>query len=155
MIIRTKRLKLRPFKKEDINWYKEFAKNEEVQKRLPNLAADKLEKAEFDIKVFTDGDFVNDFYYVVCDRADNVLGVIIAVRITNMTIDVSYFLEERYRHKGYMQEALEVVVNLARNINPLYRFRLVINEDNISSLNVAKSLGATITLKNGKYICYV
>jgi RimJ/RimL family protein N-acetyltransferase len=155
MIIQTERLMLRPFVETDVKWYYDFLQDKELQKRLPSLAVENIKQAQEDVRLFKNGDFVNDFYYVIETKAHDIIGIIIAVRITDMAIDVSYFLKEQYRHKGYMHEALATVANSTRNINPLYRLRLVIEVDNIASLNVAKRLNATIKERNGKYICYI
>lgn len=155
MIIRTNRLTLRPFTLEDINWYFKFAQDEELVKELKNLRINSLKEAENDIKIFSSGDFKNDFYYVVTDDRGNVLGIIIAVRITQCIIDVSYFLKKEYRHRGYMHEALEKLMEVIRIIKPLYCFRMTIALDNTASINVAKGLNAVIRKMGNNYICCI
>ena len=155
MIIQTERLVLRPFEKNDIKWYYDLVQDEELKKRLPSLVVDNVQQAIIDVELFIKGDCINDFYYVIMDKANNVLGIIIAVRITNITIDVSYFLNREHRHNGYMHEALENLLVVARKENPVYRFRMVIDDDNIESLNVVNKFGAVIKQQDNKYICNI
>lgn len=155
MIIQTERLVLRSFSKMDIKWYYDFVQNEEFQKRLPGLIVENYEQAISDIELFEKGDFINDFYYVITDKAGNVIGVIVGVRISPMTIDVSYFLSKEYRHNGYMHEALKCLVTTARRENPVYQFRMVVDCDNTDSLNVLKKIGARVQENDNKYICYM
>jgi len=94
MIIQTERLNLRPFCDQDKSWYCKLVKDAELKKRLPGLEAEDDADAASHVELFKNGDFINDFYYVIEDKNNNVLGMIVAVRITSKTIDVSYFLFE-------------------------------------------------------------
>ena len=91
--------------------------------RLKSLEVENIDEAKRDIEIFANGDFKNDFYCVITDKKKNVMGLIIAVRLTRMTTDVSYFLKEEYRHNGYMQEALTGVIEVIRDDNPLARIK--------------------------------
>ncbi|MBR6689148.1 MAG: GNAT family N-acetyltransferase [Clostridia bacterium] len=155
MIIRTRRLVLRPFKTEDVTWYYDIIKNTDMVSRLKSLNAKDEDEAASHIAIFENGDFKNDFYCVITDKRKNVLGFIIAVRLTRMTMDVSYFLKEEYRHNGYMQEALAAVTEAIRDDNPLARIRLEIEKDNIPSLNIAKRMSAIMQDKGDKFMCYI
>ena len=155
MIIRTRRLVLRPFKTEDVTWYYDIIKNTDMVSRLKSLNAKDETEAARHIAIFVNGDFKNDFYCVITDKKKNVLGLIIAVRLTRMTMDVSYFLKEEYRHNGYMQEALAAVTEAIRDDNPLARIRLEIEKDNTPSLNIAKRMSAIMQDKGDKFMCYI
>ena len=154
MIIQTERLVLRPFKCTDKIWYYELVQNEELKKWLPSLEAASFDEASKCVDIFMQGNFRDDYYYVIEDNGQNIMGIIIAVRITRNTIDVAYFLKEEYRHMGFMAEAVKGFANFARKEDYLRRFRMVIELDNSASLNVVKRLGATVQIHNGKYICY-
>ena len=54
-----------------------------------------------------------------------------------------------------MHEALENLLVVARKENPVYRFRMVIDDDNIESLNVVNKFGAVIKQQDNKYICNI
>ena len=155
MIIRTRRLILRPFEKSDLNWYYSMVQDAELVSRLKSLKVNSVAEAEKDLAIFANGDFKNDFYYVITDKNEDVLGIIIAVRLTRMTTDVSYFLKKEYRHNGYMHEALAVVGEVIRDDNPVARIRLEIEKDNTASLNVAKRFCAIIQDKGDKFMCYI
>jgi len=155
MIIRTNRLVLRPFVTEDFLWFKDVARNEEVKMLLPGVACGDDRMVEEAITLYSKGDFINDFYYVICDKNNNRLGVVIAIRVTSMMVDVSYFLKQEFRHQGYMHEAVAEFIKSARKVNSRYKFRFIISEHNKTSLNVVKSLGATIENAFGRYICYL
>ena len=155
MIIQTNRLVLRAFKKEDIDWYFDLICQDELRQRLPNLFQRTKAMAKEDIDLFINGDFKNDFYYVITDKTNNVLGIIIAVRLTGMIVEISYYLYPEYRHKGYMHETLEEMFKNIRTINIRYSFLLIIKKDNISSLNVAKQLNMEIYERDLEYLCYI
>lgn len=154
MIIQTERLILRPFECTDKIWYYELVQNEELKKWLPSLEATSFDEASKCVDIFMQGNFRDDYYYVIEDNEKNVIGILIAVRITRNTIDVAYFLKEEYRHRGFMTETLKVFTNEARKENFMRRFRMVIELENAASLSVVKRLGANIQIHNGKYICY-
>ena len=155
MIIRTDRLILRPFESKDFNWFKEVAMDEEVRVLLPGVACGKDETVKVAICLYAEGDFVNDFYYVICDKNNKQVGIIIATRVSKNTIDVSYFLKKESRHNGYMVEAVQGFINYAKTVNVLYRFRFLISEKNKASLNVVKKLDASIEKAFGHCICYL
>lgn len=155
MIIRTDRLELRPFVAEDFIWFKEVAKDEEVEKFLPGVACGDDTMVKEAISLYSKGDFLNDFYYVICDYNNNQLGIVIATRVTSVAVDVSYFLKKEFRHQGYMREALMGFINRVRKAYASYEFRFVIAGHNIDSLNVVSNLGATVTNVMGQYICFI
>lgn len=155
MIIQTERLNLRHFCDEDKKWYCKIVQDSEFKKRLPGLEAEDDTEANSHVELFKKGDFINDFYYVIEDKNGNILGIIVAVRITDKTLDVSYFLFKQYRHKGYMSEAMRYFIKQVKAEIENYYFRMVIDRDNISSLNVVSRLGARVENEIGKYICYI
>ena len=155
MIIRTKRLVLRPFEMEDIAWYYDLVQDSELTSTLRNLQVDTVEEAKKHLMIFSNGDCQNDFYYVIADKNKNVLGIIIAVKITRRTFDVSYFLKKEYRHNGYMHEALENLVETIREEDPFLRMRLQIEKGNVASFNVAKKFDPVIHEKEDNYMCYI
>ena len=155
MIIRTDRLILRPFETEDFCWFKEVAMNEEVGALLPGIACGNDRAIGDTIALYIKGDFKNDFYFVICGNNGNSLGIIIATRTTSVIVDVSYFLKKEFRHQGYMKEAVREFVKQARKVCELYKFRFVIAGYNNASLNVVKSLGATVNNVCGHYVCYL
>lgn len=154
MIIQTKRLTLRPFIDEDIKWYYEITQNDEFKKRLIGLEAQNLDDAKAHIDIFKSGNFQDDFYYVIENKQGNAIGIIIAVRMSGNIVDVSYFLLEEYRHNGYMLEALKRFIQKVKAEVEVYTFRMVIDEDNISSLNVVKKINAYIEKEEDKYLCF-
>ena len=54
-----------------------------------------------------------------------------------------------------MSEALAELIELARCENPMYRFRLIIDEDNEASLNVVKKFKSTFEKVEDKFICFI
>ena len=60
MIIRTRRLVLRPFKTEDVTWYYDIIKNTDMVSRLKSLSAKDETEAASHIAIFANGDFKND-----------------------------------------------------------------------------------------------
>lgn len=155
MIIRTKRLILRPFVKTDIEWYYDMVQHPDVYKWLSALASPDKEIIQQHVDIFSTGNDKDDFYYVITNKDKEVLGFIIAIRITRHTIDVSCFLKEESRHQGYMHEALKALLPKIRETNYLYRFRMQVDKDNIASLNVAKKFNPQIIENEKNHMCYV
>lgn len=153
MIIRTKRLVLRPFQTSDKDWYFEIVQNEDLKRWLPNLATTSYEEAAECVDILAKGSTRN-YYYVIEDKHKKAMGIIIAMRISSHTIDVAYFLQEEYRRNGFMTEALTEFMEKVKRQDFLTRFRFVIDFDNTSSLNVVKRIDADITIHKGKYLCY-
>ena len=158
MTILTERLKLRPFCNNDKQWYYNLTQNEEFKARLPGLLAEDYNMAANDVEIFKKADFINDFYFVIEDKKQNIVGIIVAVSMSNLVIDVSYFLEKGYRRCGYMTEALKSFIKTVKDKNRECLFEFQIAKDNFESLNVVKRLGASIDLidkEYNSYICYV
>lgn len=155
MIIQTARLILRPFVKNDINWYYDLIQDKELTRRLPGLIATDMKQVEKDIELFEKSDFVNDFYYVINNKENNIMGIIVAVRITPTVFDISYFLKKQYRHNGYMGEALANLAATLRRMNLEYRFRMLIDNDNVDSLKVVRRFDASVQIIGNKCICFM
>lgn len=155
MTIQTKRLLLRPFCDEDKVWYCNLVKDKEIKQRLPGLEAKNDGEAKSHVDIFKGCDFVNDFYYVITNKEGQVVGLIVAVRITGKMIDVSYFIYKKYRYNGFMQEALRFFIHKIRTEVENYYFRFVIDTDNIDSLKVIRKFNPRIEKNKDKYICYV
>lgn len=156
MIIFTKRLKLRPFKSEDIVWYFDMLQCDDLKNELIGIYTDNIKIAKEYLETFQKADFKNDFYYVIENRkTKQVMGIFIAVRISGRYLDVSYFLKEEYRHKGYMYETIKALKENAKTINPIYCYRLVIKKENTASLKVAMKFNPQIEEKEKINICYI
>ena len=155
MIIQTERLTLRPFEKTDITWYYDLVQHPDVAKWLCDLDSSDRSIVERHVDIFSKGNMKDDFYYVITNNNQEVLGFIIAIRLILTTIDASYFLKEEYRHKGYMNEALKALVPAIRKVNPYYRIRMEVDKENVASLNVVKKLNSNIVDKENKYMCWL
>lgn len=156
MIIQTKRLILRPFCDDDKEWYYGMTRNEDVKRRLKGLRARNRKKANKDVDLLKAANFIDDFYFVITDKEENILGIIIAIRITYQVIDVSYFLFPKYRHNGYMYEALDCFVKEIKLKVCDYSFRMVVDEDNRASMNLMRKFeGMTYIDSKGRYVFYI
>ena len=157
MIIQTKRLVIRPFEEKDKQWYYNLTGDEEFKTRLPGLIVEDFNAASKDVDVFKKADFIKDFYLVIEDKNQNPIGIVVAVSMSNIVIDVSYFLEKRYRNNGFMSEEINEFVKAVRKKYPSYVFEFQIAKDNFKSLNVVKRLGASIEFVNqyDNYVCYI
>ena len=158
MIIQTERLVLRPFEDKDKIWYYNLTQDTEFINRLPGLLTRDYEHAAMDVDIFKRADYINDFYLVIEDKLSNPIGCIVAVSMSSLVIDVSYFLEKRYRGSGYMTEAVKAFVNQVKAKYSSRVFEFQVAKDNTKSLGVIKRLGASIEAFNKEYdtyICYI
>lgn len=156
MIIQTERIVLRPFEIRDITWYPRLAKHQDTRKYLKGVYTEDVAKMKEDVEIFSKGDFENDFYFVVENiETKSIMGIVVIVRLTKKMLDVSYFLFEEYRKQGYMYESMNAAMRAIKAEKPSYYFRMVINENNISSLKLAKRLNAMIDKYTDDYICII
>lgn len=147
MIIETKRLILRPFRMEDLDEYFSLIADEDIRKYVYSYTkiSSKEDLSEL-VSVYAQGDFTNDFYYVICNKVtNNIIGAIIAVKNPNCILDVSYLIGKSFRNRGYLKEAFMGFINFLLNSDFFYsRLELITENDNLVSQHIIKSCGGKI-----------
>ena len=85
------------------------------------------------------------FYDVVSLESEEIVGycylIIGGDKVILYMGNVSYYIEEKHRNKGYATKTLMCLINIAR-IKGMQFIDISILHDNIASLNVAKKAGA-------------
>lgn len=142
MIILTSRLMLRPFDMDDLDEFFEVTRSEEIRKYVAYAYAEDKRELAANIRIYQDGDFINDFYFLIEElNTMNIIGAIIATKDRDNNLEVAYLLGEKYRRKGYMTEAMrEFIKEIAIGLN--YNLVFVIERNNEASIKTALKLGA-------------
>ena len=143
--VETKRLNLTPFKMEDCNQYFDVISEEMIRKYTPYASSYTVESTLKHLYTYTNGDFINNFYIAIrLKKSNEIIGAILAVKISSVTLDITYLVGKEFRGKGYGTEAFKGFISYLYQINPSpnYRLNLVIEDENISSKKIALSCGA-------------
>lgn len=105
MIILTPQYKLRTFEKNDIDEFFLMVHDELIAKYVKYVYCKNRHDARLAILDYMKGDCKNDFYLLI-EKDGKLVGCIVAVKIKDFTLDLSYCVKEGYRGKGIMLEAL-------------------------------------------------
>lgn len=146
MNIETTRLILRPFRMEDLDEYYALISDEDIRKYIYSYTEiSSKEKLSEIISTYSQGDFTNDFYYVICDKiTNNILGAIIAVKVSPSMLNVSYFIGKSYQNNGYMKESFMEFINFLLDSNLFYsRLELTTKNDNLVAQHIIESCDGT------------
>ena len=121
---------LRPLTmKDDRNFY-HASWDEKVYKYLPGYYCDNIEKARKVITKLTTNPKIRA--YVIGTFSIDFAGVIVIVEKSEKEVEISYFIDEKFRHKGLCAQALEELIymyhgyKICFQIDPLNRFSLKI-----------------------------
>ncbi len=143
--IETERLSLTPFKLEDLRDYFPIISDDDVKRYVPYASAYTLDTARKHLLVYEKGDFVNDFYIAIrLKKSSKIIGSIIAVRISQNALDISYLIDKEYRCKGYLTEAFTGFINYLNSKSINCYLLLSIENDNTASTIVAKKYNSFI-----------
>ena len=143
--VETKRLILRPFSLCDAKEYFKIISDKDIVKYVPYSSALKLETTYEHLETYVEGDFRRDFYVCICLKETNqIIGAIIAVSLSEVLLDVSYFIGAEFRNKGYCTEAMMAFMRSIYDISPEMGWRLnfTIEDDNAPSIRVAEKCNA-------------
>lgn len=146
MTIQTERLRLRPFKIEDANWYFKVTQEKAVRKYLPGAYARSInDSRSFIEQYYLKCDFVHDFCLVMEEkRSRERIGFLdITQGITGM-LEVAMLIIPEYRGNGYNYEALN---GFAKQV-PNKVLRFIIKEDNKPSLKSIQKFKEVIERKD-------
>jgi len=127
---------LRKLTIEDAKEFFDCAWDENVHRYMPGYYCDTLERAQEVISnLLSDSDTKA---YVIKSLTHSFIGVIVAVkkgkRDGRKEVEISYFINERFRHKGYATAAVEQILKKYKK----YRVYFDIDSTNSKSLGLAK-----------------
>lgn len=162
LIIKTKRLLIRPLKYEDYeSWYNGFnSRNEKMSK---------YDSGKLDMRVCNENWFINlvdkhhshienDFVYVFSVFSLKTNEHIGMVDITTIMRDefqwakIGYFIHNHHWRQGYAFECLVPIVKLAFDCLGYHRIEAHINIDNDPSINLIEKLGFKFECVREKFI---
>lgn len=144
MIIDTKRLKLRPLDKKDINSYFNISQGEGIERYTSTLYVESKEKAKRKIENFKEiPNRPNDFLFAIEEKANKVLiGVISATEINENTVDICLFIAEACRNKGYGKEAVNSLLKKFAEMDKQYVIEFFVEDDNSPAIMLMRNIKA-------------
>ena len=145
--IQTKRLLLRPFKKEDASsMFRNYCSDEEVTKYLTWNKHENVQQTEAFLLSFIDQYQTNTHYqWAICQQEmkDEVIGSIDLRNKPNDCMEVGYVLGKTFWNQGYMTEAFKAIIDyffcLMKGKTILAYYEL----ENIASKKVMLACGLT------------
>ena len=156
MIISTERLTMRPFGIEHLNEFYNILQEDKILKYLPGVYSSNIEEVKENIEIYQNGDFINDFYFVIESKKDkSIVGGLICVRTTSNVYDMSYFIKKSQRRQGYMYEALNAFCNALKANNKQVTIYFTVRRDNYESLALVRKIGATLVLQDSNYLKFI
>lgn len=123
---------LRPLTIEDSKNFFRSAWNEDVYKYLPGYYCESKEQARKIIEGLLSDSSVKA--YVMHSALSSFIGVIVAVDNGDKEVEISYFIDERHRHKGHASHAVKQILKEYKG----YKVLFDIDERNSKSLGVIK-----------------
>ncbi len=111
----SRRLRLRPFKREDINELFEIIQDDKIKKFLPGIHTESKELLAENLEIYVHANFRDDIYFAITDIDTNrLIGGIVLVRTLKNNMEISYFISKERREKGLMFEALQTFLKWYR-----------------------------------------
>ena len=154
MIIHATNFVLRNFELSDIPEFYEKMHNDEVAKEyVPSAYPYDIEEAAILVNLYSGGDNINDFYFVI-EKSNKMVGIIIAVRTIGKTLDTSAVIFEPYRGKGVMTRVLNFFKKWLQNNTDYESLTIVVNKTNTPSLQHIQKCGVTFIKEDDEYRFY-
>ena len=121
----------------DLEEFYRIAKNEEVKQFVKILYPEDMEEAEIIIEMLTvDSNYIA---YKILNEKEKFVGVIIGEKKGKGTVEISYFIAEEYRGKGYCTQAVVRFKQLLKK-QKYKKMEFSIDLRNKKSQNVMKRL---------------
>lgn len=139
MIIHTTNCTLRTFQESDIDEFYLMVNDEEIQKYVKYIYCMNHHDARLAVLDYMNGDCKNDFYLLI-EKDGILVGCIVAVRIKDLTLDLSACVRKGYRGKGIMIEALNAFFEWLKVNTEYTRLDAVVSIYNESSLRMVEKL---------------
>lgn len=142
MIINTEHLTLRPLEKKDINPYYNIAQGKDIQKYVCNLYVSSKEEAKLEIAAYnTCINRSGDYIFAIEEKASKVLvGVIAAIKTMENTVDISLFIAEGCRNRGYAKEAINALLSKFIELKHSYKIEFFVADSNSPALMITKKI---------------
>lgn len=148
MVIQAGEYKLRSFNENDILSFYSVAHDELVKKYVPYAYPKDIEEAKELAFYYSRGDLKNDFYLVI-QKEDIFIGMIIAVRTIEKSLDVSAFISKDFRGKGIMTIAMNSFIKWLHDNTDYEVLLMNINRENVASNHQIKKIGGVFKKIHG------
>lgn len=146
MYIKTKNIVLRGFTKRDIEKLYAIAREADIHRFMPDWADDFPTQEEYEplidwfMKQQDNEDIaIGRRYVVALPDTDTMIGVVgVGLEETLNEVEVAYFMSESYRRKGYMKEAIDILVKWCFEVSDMKYLILTIDRANTASNKLAE-----------------
>ena len=134
----SERIRLRKFVDGDLFDYYQMTRDPAIKEYVPHACPENIEEAVENITIYSNGDFIHDFYIVIEKKENHqMIGAIIATELLNKNLEVCMMIAPDFRRKGYMTEALKLFSSIIpRNFTLVF----AIKSDNTASLNTVSKI---------------
>lgn len=85
------------------------------------------------VEIYAKGDCKNDFYLIIEDAEKNAVGVIIAVRTMQDSLDVSAFVDKEVRGQGIMTLAMKSFIRWLKRYTEYTELHMLVRKRNKAS----------------------
>lgn len=144
-VLHTKNLILRKFQDSDAPGFFLIRSNPELMKFIPRPLAqteqDALELLRSFNNAYESGEHLS--YAIELKATQEFIGSIGYYRIDydSHRTEVGYILSDKHHRKGYVKEALQMLIDFAFNEMEFHSLEAVIDPENIASIKLVESLG--------------
>ena len=162
--LKTKRLILRKFSKNDLNDFYDYASNDQITKYLTwNPHQSKEESQKILENIFTKYDNKTFRWAIILKKENKLIGSIDVVNfnIADELVEIGYALNVNYHNNGFMTEAFKEVINFLFNEVNVKEIRACFQIENTASFKVMQKCGfkdlnliveKILPLKNNKVV---
>ncbi len=125
------------------NYYDIVHRDEKIAKFFPYAYQETAQDADAFILSKMAGEIeATENTFAITD-GENLVGMISALTGSYMTnCDISYFIGEKYRRKGYAKEAIDLMMKYVNQNYNVHQFTFSIDSENEASINLVRSIGA-------------
>lgn len=146
-------IELRPFGQQDAQNYLNIANDKRCY--FPFSFCNDLEEAEDVIDTYMHSEDLQA-YAIVESKTKSLVGAIYAETYKNIaknTVEVSYFVGEKYQKKGYAMKAIKILESILVK-RKIKRIGFFIDPDNIASIKTATKFGAVLKRRSNSGLDY-
>jgi len=141
---------LRPFSSKDEIKYYNISRSDAVKEYFPYYSENFEDACEI-VRIFSKGDFKNNFYFAIEEKnKGNLIGAVIAERITETDFNIGYFVGQEYHNRGYVTLAIKLLIEYLKNIGAK-SVCFSVSRENLASISVANKINASKVSDGDKY----
>lgn len=145
LLLCSERIVLRQFFKEDVESYYSIAHDPLVQLYVPYAYTETIGEALDLLENYETYDFVNDFYFAICDaKTEKLVGALLAFRTFSRILEVCYFVGQEHRGNEYCLEALHLFVDYLEKHTSYTSLFFDVRQDNVASRKIMQKLGLSV-----------